>query len=276
MIDSPVRDLYEAISKNDYRNPNVFAVHGIPDRYKARMLLCMATALRMSSDCTAAMKLLNEAKKLASKWRDEISLLQAEKELAIIQSISGNHKRAVNILEASFPLARSLCSTRHALYVCHLNALAVELPEVGRLEEARRLSRITLASPLASVYSEFHDTAEDLKGRGCLSFKSSSRSGTSRKTNIDNIVQMPRGIGIRVGEDVHTGAKVLDLVDWKMQTRRKDEQKEEPDDDLALDEREKIYQITGDPHMRRWQLKQVRELLEKLQKENSEQGETST
>ncbi|HVG17563.1 MAG TPA: hypothetical protein VNI02_00815 [Blastocatellia bacterium] len=43
------------------------------------------------------------------------------------------------------------------------NSYAVELSEVGRVEEARNVIRNALASPFALVYPECHETARDLK-----------------------------------------------------------------------------------------------------------------
>lgn len=47
------------------------------------------------------------------------------------------------------------------------NSLAVELFAVWRLEEAKNVSQIVLASPFASPYPEYRETREEIALKGC-------------------------------------------------------------------------------------------------------------
>jgi hypothetical protein len=86
--------------------------------------------------------------------------MQAIRGTSTIRAIEGSHTHAVKDLESILPLIKY---APPRTYFDVLNSYAVELGEVGRKQEARNISRIVLASPLALVYPEWRDTAEDLK-----------------------------------------------------------------------------------------------------------------
>ncbi len=65
---------------------------------------------------------------------------------AVINSLEGNHQDAVGMLEKLFPVAHAMRSSQPSIYYDYLNSYAVELCEVGRLEEAKNISRIVIAS----------------------------------------------------------------------------------------------------------------------------------
>jgi hypothetical protein len=48
-----------------------------------------------------------------------------------------------------------------------MNSFAVELCEVGRLEEAKNVSEIAVASPFAGAYPEWRETRNEIALRGC-------------------------------------------------------------------------------------------------------------
>ncbi len=87
------------------------------------------------------------------------------KKIAIIQSIEGNHKGALQFLEGSFSLIRSISKHFPAHYYNYLNSLAVELGEVGRLNEAQVVCSIALASPFAPAYPEWAETRDELEAK---------------------------------------------------------------------------------------------------------------
>jgi tetratricopeptide (TPR) repeat protein len=113
--------------------------------------------------------------------------LQAYQALAILESLDGNHKGSLRELEKLLPLALSVRASQPTVYLDHLNSLAVEFGEVGRIQEAGVVSQIVLASPLAFAYPEWRETGQDLALRG---YKSRS-SVRVIQTFPGNIVQMP-------------------------------------------------------------------------------------
>ena len=76
--------------------------------------------------------------------------------------MEGNHQHAVKDLESTLPLIQ------HAPAHIHfdiLNSYAVELGEAGRIQEAKNVSRITIASPFAPYYSEWQSTFSEIRSK---------------------------------------------------------------------------------------------------------------
>jgi len=140
----------------------------LPLRFRAKALLAISATYYQSGDLTSFLLLNVEASRAAtsSGLRDPHTFVKSQQHLAILKSIDGDHRGALADLERLFPLARVLGQSQPYLYYVHLNSLAVELMEVGRLEEARNASKIALASPLAGAYPEGRETREEIELRG--------------------------------------------------------------------------------------------------------------
>jgi hypothetical protein len=163
VIDTPLARLYEAIANNNYSNPEAFIIENIEDKHRGKALLSSAIGFRARGELLIAGKLLIEAFNLARKYGDLVTLYQTQKELAVICSFDGNHETALNTLETASPLARQVYKQRPVYWFDYLNSLAVELGEVGRLEEARKLCDVVLTSPFAPKYDGWHETGAELK-----------------------------------------------------------------------------------------------------------------
>ena len=85
--------------------------------------------------------------------------------IAVVRSIQGDHKQALDDLERLFPMAQAIGKYYPAFYYEYLNSLAIELGEVGRINEVHRVCRITLASPFAAAYSEFTETHNEIEAK---------------------------------------------------------------------------------------------------------------
>ena len=122
------------------------------------------------------------------------------------------------------------------VYYDYLDNLAVELCEVGRLEEARNISQIVLASPFAPAYPEWSETSDEIAGRGRRASRSVvaftqwiSESENQITSEAGNLVQLvaPQRFDIASPPDfvtTHTQqrASVVNLLDWKNEvTERK-------------------------------------------------------
>src|SRR4029077_3907719 len=108
----------------------------------------------------------------------------------------GNHRGALALLESLFPLANSMRSSQPHVYHDYLNSLAVELCEAGRLEEAKNVSQIVLASPYASAYPEWRDTREEIELRGLRASRSTVavRRRSSEAKNLRSIRGRPADV----------------------------------------------------------------------------------
>ena len=198
------------------------AVNEVPVGYKARAIIGLAAVAFDSGDLHSAMPLYIEASQAAMRGRDfdPLAAFYAQSALAILKSIDGNHKGALADFGGMLPLVRAVSLSCPPIYYHHLNGLAVELLEVGRLTEARNVINIVLASPFVNAYPECRETNIDIEVRG----RRASRSIVSiSQYNLDaqNVVQMPLAehqSGDRL-DDPLSGCQelgqVFDLQLWK-------------------------------------------------------------
>ena len=108
----------------------------------------------------AALSFYTEALKTSPTVSEYVDLSRT---IAVVKGTEGFHKSAISDLENLLPIIRYAESR---VYYDYLNTLAVELGEVGRLEEASNASRIALVSPFAPSYPEWRDTREEIDRRG--------------------------------------------------------------------------------------------------------------
>ena len=93
------------------------------------------------------------------------TMLMAHFEIAIVRSLAGDHNGALSQFEKLWPIVKHIARQNpFYFYFCH-NAVAVELGEVGRIEEAETACKIALASPFASAYPEWAETSQELKAK---------------------------------------------------------------------------------------------------------------
>jgi hypothetical protein len=146
---------------------------GGPHKYQARARQSLAVTFHMRGDLRTAWELYLEAGRSASRGGfDPLAAFQTGKNIVVLKSEGGDHRGALAQLESLMPLIRAVGSVYPPVYFDYLNSLAVEMMEVGRLEEARRASELALASAYAHAYPEWRETRNDILLRG----RSSSRS----------------------------------------------------------------------------------------------------
>ena len=110
----------------------------------------------------AALPLFIEA---ASQARgvDVATSLNALYQVSAIKSIAGDHRQALDDLLALWPVVRSVVKTHPHLYSNWHNDCAVELLELGRIEDARASLSVALASPVAKNYQEYKETRAEIE-----------------------------------------------------------------------------------------------------------------
>jgi tetratricopeptide (TPR) repeat protein len=91
--------------------------------------------------------------------------LMARLEIAIIKSLGGDHKAALFDLRSFRPLLNLVAKQKPFYFYLHLNELAVEFAEIGRLPEAEAASAIALASPFARAYPEWSETRDEIAAK---------------------------------------------------------------------------------------------------------------
>jgi tetratricopeptide (TPR) repeat protein len=173
-------------------------------RYRARALIDLGTIEANTGDFSLGLRHYTQAVKYASDTR---ALSQAVRSIAAIKGLEGFHKQSWKDLERIYPLIKYSQPIEQYQY---LNSLAIELSEVGRIEEALKVSRITLASPYAFAYPEWRETEQDLALRG---YK--SRSSVRVKTIPGNLLYLPEREVSDTPVIQDEDARLFDLEEWK-------------------------------------------------------------
>ncbi|HSO75934.1 MAG TPA: hypothetical protein VLU47_13955, partial [Blastocatellia bacterium] len=83
----------------------------------------------------------------------------------IVRSLDGDHKGALDHFESLRPLVCQVAKRQPFYFYKYHNALAVELSETGRIEEAKVCSGIALASPFAHAYPEWSETRDEIAAK---------------------------------------------------------------------------------------------------------------
>jgi tetratricopeptide (TPR) repeat protein len=138
------REVFEAVIENS-------------ETYRARALMSLAAIAAREGNTEGELKHFSEALKYAQDISTHIDIAKG---IAVIKAKEGYHTQAVNELESLTPLLRY---AKPIVYYSCLNSLAVELGEVGSIEEAKSISNILLASSIVSAYPECQDTAKELE-----------------------------------------------------------------------------------------------------------------
>lgn len=91
--------------------------------------------------------------------------LMAHGEIAVVRSLAGDHKGALANIENLWPLACHVAKQHPFYFYLFQNELAVELNEVGRVEEAEAACKVAINSPFASAYPEWTETRDEIAAK---------------------------------------------------------------------------------------------------------------
>lgn len=228
-----------------------YLFHNTTGRLKARIGYALGAVLyQISPDKPEnALRVYLASQKVASdNWCDPYSAVQAARMVAVIKSIAGDRRAALHDLERLYSLARIVGSDQPFAFYDYLNSLAEEKKEANQLDEAERISRFVLASPLAPAYPEWRETHAELIEKQ----QRASRSVVAitvkpiRVENIlrrNNVVQMPVLDTLTLSDrSVPKPAVVIDL-----QIRRaemaKQQEKEQPQNEGIEEFKEKRQEL---------------------------------
>lgn len=203
--------------------------------YKSIALIALATLELQAGNCDSGIQFCNEAIRYT---RNASTMMHAARSIAVIKSVEGFHTTALKDLGEIAPLARYVSPVAGYQYY---NSCAVELAEVGRLEEARNISNIVLASPYANAYPEWRETSDDIERKGYRS--SRSFLPIIQGATQLNIVRLPERENIPVSQG--EPGRVLHY-DWEAMVKKRNNDSDEAID--AMDEKEllvKLIQLTA-------------------------------
>jgi tetratricopeptide (TPR) repeat protein len=178
------------------------------ETYKAKSLITLGALTGARGNLEEEMRYHKEA----LKYSNLATSITIHRAIAIVKSKEGFHKSAIRTLESLLPALRF---TQSQVYYNTLNSLAVELAEVGRIEEARNISNIVLASPYVFAYPEWRETRDDIERKGYRS----SRSFTALLERLvpQNIVRLPERESTPTSQD--KPGKVL-YPDWENMVKK--------------------------------------------------------
>jgi hypothetical protein len=150
--------------------------------YKTKALLLRGAFEWFQGKIEPALCFYTESLKTVTSISD---YLDASRCVATAKAIEGFHNSALKDLERLLPL---LHYAEPFVYYDILNSLAVELGETGRKYEARNIIKHVIASPLASAYPEWQDTANELKkyNRAFISIPQSVRLIERKHAEIES------------------------------------------------------------------------------------------
>ena len=133
-------------------------------RYRARALLTIGATYYERGEIDSTLPFYIAAGKAATDC-DLLTLAESQQMIAVVRSLHGDHKQALDDLERLFPLIRYISKHYPTAYYNFLNSFAIELSEVGRIDEARRVCQITLASPFSAAYPNWLETRNELEAK---------------------------------------------------------------------------------------------------------------
>jgi hypothetical protein len=177
--------------------------------FKAKSLITIGALAGAKGDLETELWYQNEA----LKYSDLATSIRILRGMAVVKGKEGFHKSAVRTIESVLPV---LPFARPQVYYDTLNSYAVELGEVGRIQEAQNVCRITLASPYLIAYPEWRETGQDLALRG---YK--SRSSIQVKKIPGNLLYLPERSPVADRPKPGYLAPVVDYLKWKKKMGKK-------------------------------------------------------
>jgi len=96
---------------------------------------------------------------------DPVTLVEAQRGIAVLRGLEGDHRVALRDLERLLPLAHIIGKRNHPAYFTFLNSYALELSERNRTFEAEQVANIIAASPLIGRYPEWQETVSEIEAR---------------------------------------------------------------------------------------------------------------
>ncbi|HST19758.1 MAG TPA: hypothetical protein VLR90_01465, partial [Blastocatellia bacterium] len=136
----------------------------VTPRYRARALLTIGATYYERGEIDSTLPFYIAAGKAATDC-DLLTLAESQQMIAVVRSLHGDHKQALDDLERLFPLIRYVSKRYPTAYYNFLNSFAIELSEVGRIDEARRVCQVTLASPFSAAYPNWLETRNEVEAK---------------------------------------------------------------------------------------------------------------
>lgn len=132
-----------------------------PARYRSKALLSLSAVEESLGRFEESLRLRLQA----SSCDDPVTLLEAQRGIAVLRGLEGDHRAALRDLERLMPLAHIIGRQGHPAYFSFLNSYATELSESGRTEEAFQAMKVIAATPFINRYPECQETLAEIGSR---------------------------------------------------------------------------------------------------------------
>lgn len=219
-------------------------------RIRAKAFLTMGAILREQDRFDESHRFRLQALRLASQsnYCEPLVAIEAQRAIAIIKSINGDHHSAVADIERLLPMARVIGKQQPGLYYDLLNSFAVELDEVGRADEAIGAINIALASPFAAAYPEWRETRAEIEQKKTRANRSFIAFFSVSPLKRNNVIQMPTLdnpplAGRAMAEQP---AKVINLDIRRAEMAKQQETKEQPENENFREKRQELVEFVFD------------------------------
>jgi AraC-like DNA-binding protein len=133
-----------------------------PARYRSKALLSLSAVEYSIGRFEESLRLHLQT---SSTCDDLVTLLEAQRGVAMLRSTEGKHRAALRELERLLPLAHVIGKRGHPSYFAFLNSYALELSESGRVDEAEQVSDAVAASPFIKRYREWEETVSEIQSK---------------------------------------------------------------------------------------------------------------
>ncbi|MGH9830114.1 MAG: tetratricopeptide repeat protein, partial [Blastocatellia bacterium] len=141
----------------------------VGSRFRARGLLALGASYRDAGEYSECRSLYLEAIRAADE-SDPLTRLQSLRMVAVVQAIEGDHFGSLSALQSLVPQTLYLGRWYPADVYDLLNSIAIELGELGRVDEAARIIDRVLRTPFAKNCPHWLDTKIELAKKRPLIF----------------------------------------------------------------------------------------------------------
>jgi tetratricopeptide (TPR) repeat protein len=218
--------------------------------YRARALNSLGRVYLREGNVPLALESTLESTRIASSGGvlDTMPLMVAQLNLAIIDSVVGNHKRSLRDLEDLFPIVETMGLSYPQEYFSYFNSLALEMGEAGRFQEARNVIDRVLRSPIAHAYPDWFATRDEIiekEGRAPGKFVA---FGTTA-FEPDNVLHLPaptESVGSLPPASTGRGATILKFKKpkgWKGTSMAAPKESGEQGNPKGLNRKQKVIKI---------------------------------
>jgi tetratricopeptide (TPR) repeat protein len=138
-----------------------------PTTYRARAIQTLGGNYHDKGQLDEALRFQLEALRAASDRtaRGLQTMLLARWEISTIRGLDGDHRGALSDLKNLEPLLNLAAKQQPFYFYAYCNDLAVELGELGRINEAEAALEVALASSYAPAYQNWAETLQELEAK---------------------------------------------------------------------------------------------------------------